>query len=80
MFRNIRNNLLQEGKAGPYFKYAVGEMVLVVVGILIVLKVNTWDQDRQSSIENSRLLKLCIMKLYKKLNSLPTSRHNTKRV
>ena len=35
LFRNIRQNLLNEGKTMKYFKYAIGEIVLVVIGILI---------------------------------------------
>jgi hypothetical protein len=35
LFRNIRKKLLQEGKTANYFKYAIGEIVLVVIGILI---------------------------------------------
>ncbi|WP_334114094.1 hypothetical protein [Paucihalobacter sp.] len=34
LFRNIRKNLLNEGKTTKYFKYAIGEIVLVVIGIL----------------------------------------------
>ncbi|MAD96090.1 MAG: hypothetical protein CMB99_02075 [Flavobacteriaceae bacterium] len=45
-FRKIRQNLLSEGKTGKYFKYATGEIVLVVIGILIALQVNTWNQSR----------------------------------
>ncbi len=32
--------------AGRYFKYAIGEIILVVVGILIALQVNNWNQNR----------------------------------
>jgi len=35
LFRNIRKNLLEEGKTTKYFKYAIGEIFLVVIGILI---------------------------------------------
>ena len=34
-FRKIRQNMLNEGKTGKYFKYAIGEIMLVVIGILI---------------------------------------------
>ena len=37
-FRKIRQNLLSENKTGKYFKYAIGEIVLVVIGILIALQ------------------------------------------
>ena len=41
LFRNIRQNLLNEGKTMKYFKYAIGDIVLVVIGILIKLKFTT---------------------------------------
>ena len=34
-FRNIRQNLIMENKTSKYFKYAIGEIVLVVIGILL---------------------------------------------
>ncbi len=46
LFRNIRKNLLAEGKTSKYFKYAIGEIVLVVIGILIALSINNWNQNR----------------------------------
>jgi hypothetical protein len=45
-FRKIRQNLLSEGKTGKYFKYAIGEIVLVVIGILIALQINNWNESR----------------------------------
>ena len=45
-FRKIRQNLLSEGKTGKYLKYAAGEIVLVVIGILIALAINNWNQRR----------------------------------
>lgn len=46
-FRKIRKTLLSEGKTTRYFKYAIGEIVLVVIGILIALQINNWNNDRQ---------------------------------
>jgi len=46
-FRKIRQNLLSEGKTGKYFKYAIGEILLVVIGILIALQINNWNEDRK---------------------------------
>ena len=65
-FRHIRQNLLNEGKTTKYFKYAIGEIILVVIGILIALQINNWnslqnDRDiEQSALKNliTRLLKL----------------------
>ena len=45
-FRKIRERLLSEGKTGKYFKYAIGEIVLVVIGILIALQVSNWNTSR----------------------------------
>jgi len=50
LFRNIRQKLLAEGKTSNYLKYAIGEIVLVVIGILIALQVNNWNEDRKSKI------------------------------
>jgi len=47
-FRKIRQNLLSEGKTGKYFKYAIGEILLVVIGILIALSINNWNESRKN--------------------------------
>jgi hypothetical protein len=57
LFRNIRRNLLNEGKTSKYFKYAIGEIVLVVIGILIALQINNWNQNRKDTIEEKVVLK-----------------------
>ena len=46
-FRNIRKNLVAENKTSKYFKYAIGEIVLVVIGILIALQINNWNESRK---------------------------------
>jgi hypothetical protein len=53
LFRNIRKNLLNQGKTTKYFKYAIGEIFLVVIGILIALQLNTWNAQRiqQNEVE-----------------------------
>jgi hypothetical protein len=43
-FRKIRQNLLEESKFRKYLVYALGEIVLVVVGILIPLQINNWNE------------------------------------
>ncbi len=43
LFRNIRQRLLAESKFSKYLLYAIGEIVLVVIGILIALQINTWN-------------------------------------
>tara|TARA_R110002073_G_scaffold313380_2_gene485267 strand:+ start:38164 stop:38901 length:738 start_codon:yes stop_codon:yes gene_type:complete len=47
-FRKIRFDLMEKNKTGKYLKYAVGEIVLVVIGILIALSINNWNENRLS--------------------------------
>jgi len=56
-FRNIRQNLLKGGKTLNYFKYAIGEIVLVMVGILLALQVNNWNQNRINKQNEKLILK-----------------------
>ena len=46
-FRKIRQKTLTENKFGKYLTYAIGEIILVVIGILIALSINNWNQERQ---------------------------------
>jgi len=46
-FRTIRQNLLMENKPGKYLKYAIGEIILVVIGILIALQINNWNESNK---------------------------------
>jgi hypothetical protein len=45
-----------ENKTGKYFKYAIGEIVLVMIGILLALQVSNWNQDRKDRISERKLL------------------------
>ena len=62
-FRRIRYDLMEKnppdgraGKTGKYLKYAIGEIVLVVIGILIALQINNWNQNRLDKNEEALLL------------------------
>lgn len=57
-FRKIRYDLLTKNKTGKYLKYAIGEIVLVVIGILIALSINNWNENRKSNIEVNNYLAL----------------------
>ncbi len=46
IFNKVRRQLLQEGQLGRYTGYALGEIVLIVIGILIALQINKWADDR----------------------------------
>jgi hypothetical protein len=45
-FRKIRQKMLTENKFSKYLLYAIGEIVLVVIGILIALQINNWNQNK----------------------------------
>lgn len=45
-----------ENKTGKYFKYAIGEIVLVMIGILLALQVNNWNERRKGSIQEQKIL------------------------
>ena len=60
-FRHIRKSLLMENKTSKYFKYAIGEIVLVVIGILIALQINIWnEQKKEQKIVESYLKNLVV--------------------
>ncbi len=46
-----------ENKTGKYFKYAIGEIVLVVIGILIALQINNWNEGRKELSNETKILK-----------------------
>ena len=45
-FRRIRRQLADENKSAKYLRYAIGEIILVVIGILIALSINNWNQNQ----------------------------------
>lgn len=55
-FRKIRYDLMETGKTGKYLKYAIGEIVLVVIGILIALQINNWNEQRKLELKEKSLL------------------------
>jgi hypothetical protein len=55
-FRTIRKSLLMENKKAKYFKYAIGEIILVVIGILIALSINNWNENRIKTKKETKIL------------------------
>tara|TARA_R110001632_G_scaffold129726_2_gene243805 strand:- start:335 stop:1087 length:753 start_codon:yes stop_codon:yes gene_type:complete len=54
--RRIRQRLLTENKFNKYLLYAIGEIILVVIGILIALQINNWNENRQiKKLENASI-------------------------
>lgn len=55
-FRRIRQRLLDEGNLKRYFIYAIGEILLVVIGIVIALSISKWNSDVNDKETEQRLL------------------------
>ena len=55
-FRKIRYDLMEKNKTGKYLKYAIGEIILVMVGILLALQVSNWNQQRIATQKEVLLL------------------------
>ena len=55
-FRKIRYDLMEKNKTGKYFKYAIGEILLVVIGILIALQINNWNESNNLSKKELSML------------------------
>ena len=72
-FRKIRYNLMETGKTGKYLKYAIGEIVLVVIGILIALQVNNWNENRSKFKEQSKTIENLNLELKSNLINLNTT-------
>ena len=58
-FRKIRQKLLTENKFSKYLLYAIGEIILVVIGILIALQINNWNEEaKEKRVANSYIQSL----------------------
>lgn len=55
-FRKFRQDLLSGGKVGKYMSYAIGEIILVVLGILIALQLNNWNESRKNDHQFKAIL------------------------
>ena len=47
-FRRIRKKMADDNKPLKYMRYAIGEVVLVVIGILIALQINNWNEEKKT--------------------------------
>lgn len=56
IFRKIRFKLFYSVKSGKYIKYAIGEVILVVIGILIAVSINNWNESRKENIKTIEYL------------------------
>ena len=69
-FRNIRQQLLTKNSISKYLLYALGEIILVVIGILIALQINNWNEDRKLLKEEKETIASLKLEFQKNLSSL----------
>tara|TARA_R110002073_G_scaffold335881_2_gene529328 strand:- start:71 stop:814 length:744 start_codon:yes stop_codon:yes gene_type:complete len=55
-FRKIRQNMIKENRASKYMLYAIGEIALVMIGILLALQVNNWNENRKLNNNRQQLI------------------------
>ena len=79
-FRKIRHKLLSENKFSKYVIYAIGEIILVVIGILIALSINNWNEHKKKK-QDERVLLMAVLENLK-LDSLGIANvvHNQARI
>ena len=77
-FRRIRLEILKKNNTGKYVKYAIGEIVLVVIGILIALSINNWNEGRKDLITEQNYLKRLLADLKGDYETLTFSEGLTK--
>jgi len=70
LFRKIREELIRHDKTSKYAKYAIGEILLVVIGILIALQFNNWNQERLTKLKTNNYLEALITEIDKNTNRL----------
>lgn len=56
IFRKVRHNMIKNKKVTSYILYAIGEIFLVMIGILLALQVNNWNEERQHKLELKNIL------------------------
>jgi hypothetical protein len=79
-FRQFRYDMIKQEKSARYLKYAIGEIILVVIGILIALQINNWNEKRKEkliererltyTIENLKKDSLSLVNLINKTNAI----------
>ena len=79
-FRTIRQNHINKGKTINYFKYALGEIVLVVIGILIALQINNWNEQRKESALEKKLLNELYISIANDTINLNNEKNNLQKV
>ena len=73
-FRKTRKKLADDNKSLKYLKYAIGEIVLVVIGILIALSINNWNEDRKAIIKEKSYIRSIYHDIQDDIKNIETNR------
>ena len=79
-FRKIRQQLLAKNKFSRYLIYALGEIALVVIGILIALQINNWNEAQQSNLQQRKYLSLIKTEMANNLDALEVEKQRLNEV
>jgi len=79
-FRRIRYDLMEKNKTGKYLKYAIGEIILVVIGILIALQINNWNEKQKLKLQELVLLENVLENIKTDSTSIDSVISNTDRI
>ena len=69
-FRKIRYDLMEKNRTVKYLKYAIGEIVLVMIGILLAIQVNNWNNSRTDRAKEIKYLKNIKLDLIKDIENV----------
>tara|TARA_R110002072_G_scaffold22615_1_gene79207 strand:+ start:24858 stop:25613 length:756 start_codon:yes stop_codon:yes gene_type:complete len=72
-FRHIRQRLIGENRFSKYLLYAIGEIILVVIGILIALQINNWNENRKSAKQENLYLKRLLSENKEDINTFKSN-------
>ena len=61
---------MEQNKTGKYLKYAIGEIALVVIGILIALQINNWNETRKEGDKLNQVYERILLDVENDLNEL----------
>ena len=73
IFRNIRQKLASENKVMAYLRYALGEILLVMIGILLALQVNNWNTKRLEVNRSNDLIKKLKLQTENNINEVDST-------